>query len=82
MLSQAELNFYGFNKNNILARAEKGHIKVKLFFDPDYKLYVVERKTPRTLWRDRFSDIEKAKKRYLLFLYCTNAQLERMLKNA
>lgn len=79
MLNQAELNFYGFNHNNIVARAQRGRIKVSLCYDPNNRLFVVTRKTPRTMWRDRYTDLKKAKSRYLDFLYRTNEQLTKMI---
>jgi hypothetical protein len=79
MLNQAELNFYGFNPNNIIARTQRGHIKVTLFYDADNKFFVITRRTPRTLWRERYTDLNEAKSRYLDFIYRTNEQLEKML---
>lgn len=76
MLNQAELNFYGFNPDNIIARAQRGHIKATLCYDANNKIFVVTRKTPRKMWQDRYTDLEKAKSRYLEFLYRTNSQLE------
>lgn len=80
MLNQAELNFYGFNPNNIMARAQRGHIKVTLCYDPNNKYFVVTRKTPRTMWQDRYADLSKAKSRYLDYLYRTNKQLTEIIK--
>lgn len=80
MLNQSELNFYGFNPNNIIARANRGHIKVTLCYDANNKLFVVTRKTPRTIWQDRYIDLTAAKKRYLDYIYRTSAQLEQMAK--
>lgn len=80
MLNQAELNFYGFNPNNIISRAQRGHIKVTLCYDANNRLFVVTRKTPRTMWQDRYKDLKKAKSRYLDFLYCTNKQLIEKIK--
>lgn len=79
MLNQAELNFYGFNPNNIIARKNKGRINVVLRYDANNKLYVVTRRTPRTLWQDRYNDLTKAKERYYEFLYLTNKQLNNKL---
>lgn len=80
MLNQSELNFYGFNPNNIIARANRGHIKVTLCYDANNELFVATRKTPRTMWQDRYADLSAAKKRYYDYLYRTNAQLVQMIK--
>jgi hypothetical protein len=80
VLSQAELNFYGFNLNNIIARENRGRIKVILRYDANNKLYVVTRRTPKTLWEDRYIDITAAKNRYYEFLYTTNKQLNNITK--
>jgi hypothetical protein len=82
MLNQSELNFYGFNPNNIITRANKGHIKVTLRYDANNNLYVVTRRTPRTLWQDRYTELKAAKKRYYDFLYLTNEQLNNKLLEA
>lgn len=80
-LSQAELNFYGFNPNNIIQRENRGKISVSLCYDPNHRLFVVTRKTPKTTWQDRYTDLKKAKERYAAFLYSTNKQLENALIN-
>ena len=82
MLNQAELNFYGFNLNNIIAKKSRGRIEVKLCYDAKSKLYVVTRRTPRTLWEDRYTELNAAKKRYYDFLYSTNEQLNNKLLRA
>lgn len=79
MLNQAELNFYGFNPNNIIKQEKRGHIHVSLCYDGNNRLFVVTRKTPRTMWQDRYKDLEQAKRRYNEYLYCTNSQLEKMI---
>ena len=79
MLNQAELNFYGLNLNNIIAKENRGCIGVKLRYDANNKLYVVTRRTPRTLWEDRYTELNVAKKRYYEFLYSTNEQLNNKL---
>lgn len=76
MLNQAELNFYGFNRNNIIHRENRGRISVSIRYDGENRCYVVTRQTPRTLWRDRYKDLSEAKRRYLEFLYHTNEWLE------
>lgn len=81
MLNQSELNFYGFNPNNVIARANRGHIKATLCYDASNRLFVVTRKTPRTMWQDRYTDLPTAKKRYYEYLYRTNASLERAIKS-
>lgn len=80
MLNQAEINFYGFNLNNIIARENRGRIKVILHYDANNKLYVVTRRTPKTLLEDRYIDITAAKNRYYEFLYTTNKQLNNITK--
>lgn len=79
MLNQAELNFYGFNLNNIIARESRGRVEVKLHYDGNNKLYIVTRRTPRTLWEDRYTELKTAKKRYYEFLCSTNKQLNNQL---
>ena len=80
MLNQAELNFYGFNPDNIITRSQRGHIKVTLCYDSNNRCFVVTRKTPRTMWQDRYTDLKKAKSRYLDFLYRTNEQLTKAIQ--
>lgn len=80
MLNQAELNFYGFNPNNIIQRANRGKIAVTLCYDGNHRLFVVTRKTPKTMWQDRYDDFNEAKRRYYEYLYKTNAQLEELTK--
>lgn len=80
MLNQSELNFYGFNPKNIIKRENRGKIAVSLCYDAHNRLFVVTRKTPRTMWQDRYADLEKAKQRYIDFLYSTNEQLENATK--
>lgn len=80
MLNQGEINFYGFNPNNIIQRANRGHISASLCYDSNHRLFVVTRKTPRTMWQDRYNDLSKAKKRYNEYLYLTNKQLENKVK--
>lgn len=82
MLNQAEINFYGFNLNNIIAKESRGRTEVKLRYDAKHKLYVVTRRTPRTLWEDRYTELNAAKKRYYDFLYSTNEQLNNKLLRA
>ena len=79
MLTQAELNFYGFNPDNIIKRANRGHIAVTLCYDSN-RCFVVTRKTPRTMWQDRYDDLDKARRRFLDYLYKTNKQLEEMIR--
>lgn len=79
MLNQAELSCYGFNPHNIIQRENRGYIKVSLHYDAKNKLYVVTRKTTKTIWQDRYKDLEKAKTRYNEYLYSSNAQLEARL---
>ena len=80
MLNQSELNFYGFNPRNIIKRENRGKIAVSLCYDAHSRLFVVTRKTPRTMWQDRYTDLEKAKQRYIDFLYSTNEQLENAIR--
>ena len=80
MLNQAELNFYGFNPNNIIQRENRGRISVSLCYDGSHKLFVVTRRTPKTNRQDRYTSLERAKERYNEFLYSTNAELERKVK--
>ena len=80
MLTQAELNFYGYNPNNIIQRARRGHITVILKYDSENRFFVVTRKTPKTIWIDRYSGLLEAKERFLMFLYSTNEQLENAVK--
>ena len=80
MLNQAELNFYGFNPNNVIQRENRGRISVSLCYDGNHKLFVVTRKTPKTTWQDRYPELERAKDRYNEFLCSTNAELERKVK--
>lgn len=79
-LSQAEMNFYGYNPNNIICRKSRGKISVVLRYDAKNKLYVVTRRTPKTIWQDRYTGLLEAKERYKVFLYYTNKQLEEAVK--
>ena len=81
MLNQAELNFYGFNPKNIMRRENRGKIAVSLCYDPNNKQFVVTRKTPKTTWQDRYSDLNQAKRRFDEYLYNTNDALETMIRN-
>ena len=79
MLNQAELNFTALTPNNIIQRATRGKITVTLCYDPNNRFFVVTRKTPRTMWQDRYNDLAEAKRRYNEFLCNTSKQLERMI---
>lgn len=80
MLTQAELNFCGHNPNNIIQRGRRGKISVVLRYDSQNKIFVVTRRTPKTLWQDRYTGLLEAKERYTLFLYSTNEELENAVK--
>lgn len=80
MLSQGEINFYGFNPKNIMQGENRGHVSVSLCFDENHNLFVVTRKTKRTCWQDRYKDLQKAKNRYYDFLSLTNKQLENKVR--
>lgn len=80
MLNQTELNFYGFNPNNIIQRENRGKISVSLCYDANNYLFVVTRRTPKTCWQDRYTSLERAKERYNEFLYSTNTELERKVR--
>ena len=43
--------------------------------------FVVTRKTPKTCWQDRYSDLEKAKERFYEFLFSSNKKLEEKVRN-
>lgn len=79
MLTQAELNFYGYNQKNIIKRQTRGKITALIKYDSAHKYFVVTRRTPKTLWEDRYKNIEDAKKRFYEFVYMTNSQLENKL---
>ena len=84
MLNQTELNFYGFNPNNIIQRENRGKIAVSLCYDANQAkgyCFVVTRKTPKTCWQDRYSDLEKAKERFYEFLFSSNKKLEEKVRN-
>ena len=80
MLTQAEINFYGYNQNNIILRAKRGKITVVLRYDTENRLFVVTRRTPKTLWQDRYNGLLEARERFYLFLYSTNTDLENAVK--
>ena len=80
MLNQCELNFYGWNRKNIIKRENRGHISCEIRYDKNIRLFVVTRRTPKTLWQDRYKDYNNAYSRYLEFLYSTGEQLENELK--
>lgn len=75
MLNQAELNFYGYNPNNIIKRATRGRINVILRYDAKNNSYVVTRRTKCTLWEDRYKKYNNADNRFYEFLYMTHEQL-------
>lgn len=82
-MTQAELNFYGYNDKNIFFRERRGKISVQIYYNGNNRNFVVERKTPKTIWTDRYSDREgaqnaynKAYRRALEFLYKSNKELE------
>jgi hypothetical protein len=77
MLTQGEYNFYGFNPNNIIKRANRGRVSVVLRYDANNRYFVVTRRTPRTFWEDRYKTLDDARKRYFNFLYRTSAKLEK-----
>ncbi len=77
--NQRELNFYGFNPNNIIQRDRKGWVTCTMKYDGENKLYVVRRETKRSVWEDRYKEYDKALKRYYDFLSKTNKELEKML---
>ena len=75
MLNQAELNFYGYNTKNILFRENRGKISVEMFYDAQYRKYVVTRRTPKTYKRERFDDCETAKSYAIKILYTKTADI-------
>lgn len=79
MLTQGEMNFYGFNPNNIICRENRGRVSVVLKYDAANKFFVVTRRTLNAFWEDRYRNLENAKKRYLEFLHFSNKKLEEML---
>lgn len=79
MLTQGELNFYGFNPNNIIRRENRGRVSVVLKYDAANKFFVVTRRTSNTFLEDRYRNLEDAKKRYSEFLYFSNKKLEEKL---
>ena len=94
MLNQAEINFYHGNSGNVIAHRKRGHIEVICWWDARNKCYVVDRKTPKTKWSDRFfpyhhdnpneckgyEDAQRrANKRFWEFYSMTNKQLDNQL---
>lgn len=75
MLNQAEINFYGFNQNNIIMRQSRGRVNVVICYDSKTRLYVVTRRTPAKIWQDRYSSFLEAKERFKVFLYYTSKQI-------
>ena len=58
---------------------KNGKITVTMELDKNNNLYVVTRKTPKTLWQDRYNDFTRALKRYREYLYLSNKELEKRL---
>lgn len=81
MLNQSEINFYIGNKQNILKKDKYRKITCILRYDPGYKLYIIERKTPNSTWTERTNLYDKAYVIYYNFLYCKRAVLENHIKS-
>jgi hypothetical protein len=75
MLSQGELNFYGYNPNNIISRMKHGKITVIIKYDSINKCYVIRRETPKTIIIERTTDKQKAVKLSIQFLYTSYKRL-------
>ncbi len=75
-MDQAELNFYGYNPNNIIARQRRGKIAVCIKYDGENRFFVVTRTTPKTKWVDRYKTVEEARRRFWEYMSKTNKQLE------
>ena len=80
MLNQAELNFYGHNKNHIIRRGNRGRVSCVCTYDTERKQYTITRKTPRTTWTERTADEHKAKNIFYNLLYGTMAELENRVR--
>ena len=80
MLNQAEINFYIGNKQNILKRDTHGKIHCIMKYDTKNKLYIIERKTPRTTWTERTDNYDKAYNIYYNFLYNSMETLESRIR--
>lgn len=80
MLNQAEINFYIGNKQNILKRDTRGKIHCIMKYDTKNKLYIIERKTPRTTWTERTDNYDKAYNIYYNFLYNSMETLENRIR--
>ena len=75
MLNQAELNFYGYNPQNIIQRSARGRVSCVCRYDGESKQYIVTRRTPRTVWNERTQDRQTAINIFYNFLYHTKDEL-------
>lgn len=81
MLTQNEINFYIGNKNNIIKQDNRGKIQCKLYYDSINKKYVIERKTPKTTWKERTDNYDKAYFIYYNFLFNSIKTLENHIRS-
>lgn len=80
MMNQAELNFYGYNPQNIIQRGTRGRVSCVCRYDGLTKQYIITRKTPRTTWTERTADRQKAINIYFDFIYEPIENLENLVR--
>ena len=80
MLTQSEINFYVGNSKNIIKKDSNRRILCTLRYDGANKVYTIERKTPKTIWKESTPNYERACRIYYNFLYKSGKDLENQVR--